>query len=72
MVLRIVTKDDRSHLVAVVRVPEEEEHPDPENSGWVLFNDFAVRRITEIEAVSFVSDWKVRLVGLIVRFNNSL
>ena len=37
-------------------VPEAEES-DPE--PWFIFNDFAVQNITEAEALSIPSNWKV-------------
>ena len=39
-----------------VSVPEAEES-DPE--PWFIFNDFAVQNITESEALSIPSSWKV-------------
>ena len=40
----------------LVSVPEAEES-DPE--PWFIFNDFAVQNITESEALSIPSGWKV-------------
>ncbi|KAI0035067.1 ubiquitin carboxyl-terminal hydrolase-domain-containing protein [Vararia minispora EC-137] len=56
IVCKIVAKDKRSHLVALVKVPEAE---DPFNSAWYLFNDFLVQNISEDEALSFPGAWKV-------------
>jgi len=63
MVVQIVTKDQRSHLVAIVKVPEAETPQDPEAGGpWFIFNDFVVRSISEREALSFSHSWKVPAV----------
>lgn len=37
------------------------EEDDEEEDGWYLFNDFAVRRVSEDEALSFPGKWKVRV-----------
>ncbi|KAA1471282.1 PAB-dependent poly-A-specific ribonuclease subunit PAN2 [Dentipellis sp. KUC8613] len=58
MIVKVVAKDKRSHLVAIIKVPEAErdnEHASP----WFLFNDFVVHNITEEEALSFPGKWKV-------------
>lgn len=39
-------------------VPEAESQPHLK-SPWFLFNDFVVRNISEEEALSFPSTWKV-------------
>lgn len=39
-------------------VPEAEGRPNLK-SAWFLFNDFVVRNISEEEALSFPSTWKV-------------
>ncbi|EJF62633.1 hypothetical protein DICSQDRAFT_154466 [Dichomitus squalens LYAD-421 SS1] len=59
MVAQVVAKDANSHLVAIVKVPEAEES-DPE--PWFIFNDFMVQNITEEEALSIPSSWKVPTV----------
>lgn len=65
-----MTKDERSHLVAVVKVPEEEDQHDPEGSEpWYLFNDFTVRNISEDEALSFPANWKVRVEPKLDRYS---
>ncbi|THH04450.1 hypothetical protein EW146_g10172 [Bondarzewia mesenterica] len=58
MVVKIVAKDKRSHLVAIVKVPEAESQKDLQ-SPWFIFNDFVVHNISEEEALSFPGDWKV-------------
>lgn len=58
MVVQIMTKERHSHLVAIVKVPEAEGRPNLK-SAWFLFNDFVVRNISEEEALSFPSTWKV-------------
>ncbi|KAI9568994.1 PAB-dependent poly-A-specific ribonuclease subunit PAN2 [Boletus coccyginus] len=61
IVCQIMTKVKHSHLVAIVKVPEEEAQPDLKGP-WFLFNDFVVRNISEDEALSFPSTWKVPAV----------
>ncbi|KAG1748914.1 PAB-dependent poly-A-specific ribonuclease subunit PAN2 [Suillus paluster] len=58
MVVQIMTKERHSHLVAIVKVPEAEGQSNLK-SAWFLFNDFVVRNISEEEALSFPSTWKV-------------
>ncbi|ETW85417.1 hypothetical protein HETIRDRAFT_432176 [Heterobasidion irregulare TC 32-1] len=58
MVVKVVAKDKRSHLVAVVKVPEAEGLEDRQ-SPWYVFNDFVVHNISEEEALSFPGKWKV-------------
>ncbi|TFY82963.1 hypothetical protein EWM64_g1049 [Hericium alpestre] len=58
MVVKVVAKDKRSHLVAIVKIPGDklgQEYTSP----WFLFNDFVVQNITEEEALSFPGKWKV-------------
>ncbi|PSS06529.1 hypothetical protein PHLCEN_2v3677 [Hermanssonia centrifuga] len=63
MIVQVVTKEKRSHLVALVKVPEGEDDGDLDGqSSWYLFNDFAVRNISEDEALSFSANWKVPTV----------
>ena len=59
MVIRVITKEERSHLVALVRVPDEELEPWEQAQPWYLFNDFTVRSVLEEEALSFQGNWKV-------------
>ncbi|KIJ63247.1 hypothetical protein HYDPIDRAFT_175993 [Hydnomerulius pinastri MD-312] len=61
IVCQIMTKAKHSHLVAIVRVPEAEGQPGLKGP-WFVFNDFVVRNITEEEALSFPSTWKVPAV----------
>ncbi|KAF7323198.1 PAN2-PAN3 deadenylation complex catalytic subunit PAN2 [Mycena chlorophos] len=58
MVVQIVTKDSKSHLVSIVKVPEADQ-PGPLSSPWFVFNDFVVQNISEQEALSFPDSWKV-------------
>ncbi|THG96777.1 hypothetical protein EW026_g5119 [Hermanssonia centrifuga] len=63
MIVQVVTKEKRSHLVALVKVPEGEDDGDLDGqSSWYLFNDFAVRNISEDDALSFSANWKVPTV----------
>lgn len=59
MIVRIVKKDERSHLVAIIHVPEEDDDEIYRDNPWVLFNDFTVCNISEEQALSFVGNWKV-------------
>ncbi|KJA18541.1 hypothetical protein HYPSUDRAFT_144864 [Hypholoma sublateritium FD-334 SS-4] len=55
MVAKISGKEDKSHLVAIVKVPEAEQSG---SSPWFLFNDFVVKNISQEEALSFPDRWK--------------
>ncbi|KAI0261046.1 ubiquitin carboxyl-terminal hydrolase-domain-containing protein [Gloeopeniophorella convolvens] len=57
MVVQVLSKEKRSHLVAIVKVPEAEMDEDL-TSPWFLFNDFSVQNISEEEALSFPARWK--------------
>ena len=74
MIIQVLNKDRRSHLVAIVKgkhsiqpielIPEcvtvpEAEHRDDLLSPWFVFNDFSVQNISEDEALSFPGKWKV-------------
>ncbi|KZT11602.1 cysteine proteinase [Laetiporus sulphureus 93-53] len=61
MVTQVVPKEQNSHLIAIVKIPEMEYpvHPEMEEGPWYIFNDFVVRNISEEEALSFPSNWKV-------------
>ncbi|KAH0830330.1 ubiquitin carboxyl-terminal hydrolase-domain-containing protein [Lanmaoa asiatica] len=64
IVCQIMTKAKHSHLVAIVKgksLPEAESQPHLKGP-WFLFNDFVVRNISEDEALSFPSTWKVPAV----------
>ncbi|KAH8102953.1 PAB-dependent poly-A-specific ribonuclease subunit PAN2 [Cristinia sonorae] len=62
-----VAKDKHSHLVAIIKIPEAEQHSGPEESPWYLFNDFRVQNISEEEALSFSGAWKVPSVVYLER-----
>ena len=66
--------DGRSHLAAIIKgklssqygasliswpVPEA-EHGQDYFSPWFVFNDFAVKNVSESEALTFPAKWKVR------------
>jgi len=58
IVVQVVTRHRHSHLIAIVKVPGSEQGP--ENiSPWFVFNDFAVRNVSEEEALNFPDLWKV-------------
>jgi PAB-dependent poly(A)-specific ribonuclease subunit 2 len=74
MIIQVLNKDRRSHLVAIVKgkhsiqpvdfLPEyvpvpEAEHREDLQSPWFIFNDFSVQNISEEEALSFPGKWKV-------------
>lgn len=59
MIARIVKKDERSHLVAIIRLKDKTQDPHVDENEWVVFNDFAVTNVTEDEALSFAGSWKV-------------
>ncbi|KAK0458455.1 ubiquitin carboxyl-terminal hydrolase-domain-containing protein [Desarmillaria tabescens] len=59
IIVQVITEDEHSHLVALVKVPEAEQGLD---SPWYLFNDFVVRNVSEEEALSFPNKWKVPAV----------
>ncbi|KAI0703544.1 PAB-dependent poly-A-specific ribonuclease subunit PAN2 [Cytidiella melzeri] len=69
IIVQVVTKERRSHLVGIIKVPEEEETEadDESHSPWYLFNDFSVRNIAEQEALSFPGSWKVPTVFYLER-----
>ncbi|KAK0185791.1 ubiquitin carboxyl-terminal hydrolase-domain-containing protein [Armillaria mellea] len=59
IIVQVVTEDEHSHLVALVKVPDAEQGLD---SPWYLFNDFVVRNVSEEEALSFPNKWKLPAV----------
>ncbi|KAE8226230.1 hypothetical protein CF319_g1142 [Tilletia indica] len=78
MIVQVQSGKEASHLCAIVKVPEAEsaaetEAEDPpvrkrgKKGAWYLFNDFLVRNISEHEALSFPSMWKVPAVLLFER-----
>ncbi|KAJ9099926.1 hypothetical protein QFC21_003931 [Naganishia friedmannii] len=54
------------HLVAFVRVSTDDES----EPRWVLFNDFAVREVSEEEALDFDPDWKIPATIMLERINS--
>uniref|UniRef100_D8PTC9 PAN2-PAN3 deadenylation complex catalytic subunit PAN2 n=1 Tax=Schizophyllum commune (strain H4-8 / FGSC 9210) TaxID=578458 RepID=D8PTC9_SCHCM len=66
MVVQIVGKDRKPHLVAIVKIPEAEKRTDLK-SPWFVFNDFVVENITEAEALSFPAPWKVPAIVYLER-----
>ncbi|KAH9484202.1 PAN2-PAN3 deadenylation complex catalytic subunit PAN2 [Psilocybe cubensis] len=67
LVVKITRKDRKSHLVAIVRVPEAESND--ASSPWFLFNDFVVTNISQQEALSFQGQWKVPAILYFERQN---
>ncbi|KAF7970658.1 hypothetical protein HWV62_23300 [Athelia sp. TMB] len=70
MIIQITTKEKRSHLVAIVRVPEAEDRADL-SSPWFVFNDFVVRNVSEEDALSFAGNWKVPAVLYLERIDEN-
>ncbi|KAL1747522.1 ubiquitin carboxyl-terminal hydrolase-domain-containing protein [Schizophyllum fasciatum] len=66
LVVQVVGKDSKPHLVAIVKVPEAESRADLK-SPWFVFNDFVVENITEAEALSFPGPWKVPAIVYLER-----
>ncbi|KAF8274229.1 PAB-dependent poly-A-specific ribonuclease subunit PAN2 [Lactarius quietus] len=58
IIIQVLSKDGRSHLVAIVKVPEAGD-TEGSFSPWFVFNDFSVQNISEEEALSFPGKWKV-------------
>ncbi|KAF7305131.1 PAN2-PAN3 deadenylation complex catalytic subunit PAN2 [Mycena kentingensis (nom. inval.)] len=58
MVVQIVTKEGKSHLVSIVKVPGTDDNSTLA-SPWYVFNDFVVQNVSEREALSFPDAWKV-------------
>lgn len=56
LVVKISGKGRKSHLVAIVKVPDAEDAG--LSSPWFLFNDFVVTNISQKEALSFPDKWK--------------
>ncbi|KAF8969950.1 ubiquitin carboxyl-terminal hydrolase-domain-containing protein [Flammula alnicola] len=68
LVARICGKDSKSHLVAIVKVPEAEEIG--MSSPWFLFNDFVVTNISQEEALSFPDKWKFPAIVYLERVDS--
>ncbi|KIL69643.1 hypothetical protein M378DRAFT_184057 [Amanita muscaria Koide BX008] len=66
LIVGIATRTRPSHLVAIVKVPDAEERVDVASS-WFAFNDFAVKNISEAEALSFPGRWKVPAIVYLER-----
>ncbi|KAF8654097.1 hypothetical protein AX16_003630 [Volvariella volvacea WC 439] len=61
-------KDKKSHLVAIVKVPEVELEPNS-TSPWYIFNDFVVTNVSAEVALSFPDKWKVPAIVYLERTN---
>ncbi|EIW68674.1 hypothetical protein TREMEDRAFT_31884 [Tremella mesenterica DSM 1558] len=57
------TLDAPSHLVAFAKIDAD----DDSDGGWVMFNDFVVRPISEETVFSFPADWKTPAVCIFER-----
>lgn len=68
MIVRVVKKDERSHLVAIIHVPEEDDDIMYRDNPWVLFNDFTVCNLSEDQALTFVGNWKVSTKLCLTRY----
>uniref|UniRef100_A0A0W0F3U7 PAN2-PAN3 deadenylation complex catalytic subunit PAN2 n=1 Tax=Moniliophthora roreri TaxID=221103 RepID=A0A0W0F3U7_MONRR len=60
MITQIVSNDQRPHLVAIVKIPENELEGAgiAGESPWYVFNDFVVSNISEEEALRCPDRWK--------------
>ncbi|KAF9483877.1 hypothetical protein BDN70DRAFT_873274 [Pholiota conissans] len=67
LIVKITAKEGRSHLVAIVKVPEAENAADTTSSPWFIFNDFVVNNISQEEALSFPDKWKFPAVVYLER-----
>ncbi|CAH7690962.1 PAB-dependent poly(A)-specific ribonuclease subunit 2 [Phakopsora pachyrhizi] len=73
MIIQIQSDDELPHLVSLIKIQEElsSEKDDTKcgrgGSGWYLFNDFLVRKVSEEEALSFPACWKIPCVLYYVR-----
>ncbi|KAK2467007.1 hypothetical protein APHAL10511_001265 [Amanita phalloides] len=61
LIVGVKTRTNSKHLVAIVKMPHAEEQSDLD-SPWFIFNDFAVKNVSEEEALSFPDKWKVPAV----------
>ncbi|TDL27635.1 hypothetical protein BD410DRAFT_782767 [Rickenella mellea] len=68
LIVQVVSKDQSSHLVAIVKVPEAQGKSETD-SPWFIFNDFAVSNISEGDALSFPGSWKVPTVIYLERID---
>lgn len=66
IIVQVLGKEGRSHLVAIVKVPEAED-VEGSFSPWFVFNDFSVQNISEEEALSFPGKWKVPAIVYLER-----
>ncbi|WVR04297.1 PAB-dependent poly(A)-specific ribonuclease subunit PAN2 [Kwoniella sp. DSM 27419] len=57
------TSDTPAHLLSFVKMREE--------PGWIMFNDFLVRAVTEQEVFSFKDVWKVPAVIILERVDSA-
>ncbi|KZP32520.1 PAB-dependent poly-A-specific ribonuclease subunit PAN2 [Athelia psychrophila] len=70
LIVQITTKEKRSHLVAIIRVPDAEDRLDLD-SPWFVFNDFVVRNVSEEDALSFSGSWKVPAIVYLERIDDN-
>jgi hypothetical protein len=68
IIVQVLSKEGRSHLVAIVKVPEAGDTEDS-FSPWFVFNDFSVQNISEEEALSFPGKWKVPAILYLERID---
>lgn len=66
IVVQVLHRDKNSHLVALVKV-QEEEVEDPSHNSWYIFNDFVVQNISEEEVLSFPDRWKIPAIVYLTR-----
>ncbi|TIC65270.1 hypothetical protein E3Q02_02279 [Wallemia mellicola] len=57
VIAQIYPDHDSNHLVSIVKISDD-ELDDNSKSPWYIFNDFLVRNVSPVEALSF-SEWKI-------------
>ncbi|WWD21952.1 PAB-dependent poly(A)-specific ribonuclease subunit PAN2 [Kwoniella shandongensis] len=66
MVVQVQERADTpAHLVSFIKIPNKEDEND--QSSWIMFNDFLVRKVTEEEVFRFPDQWKVPAVIILER-----
>ncbi|MBW0476095.1 hypothetical protein O181_015810 [Austropuccinia psidii MF-1] len=69
LIVQIQSDDETPHLVSLIKVTNEDEVSKfgKSTTGWYLFNDFLVKKISEEEALSFPARWKIPCILYYVR-----
>lgn len=69
LLVKVSTKEGKSHLVSLVKIPSSELDAD-NGSPWFIFNDFMVHNISEQEVLSFPGKWKVPAIIYLERVDS--